>query len=132
MKGSCHCGAVRYESAGKILRFVNCHCDDCRKISAAACSPVVAVTSKGFAVTQGEDRLVAYESSPGKFRNFCGNCGSHLFARVAAQPKLILIRAGTLDDDPGIKPQAHIWVSAKVAWHDICDDLPQYAEWLPQ
>ncbi len=33
---------------------------------------------------------------------------------------------GTLDTDPGVKAQRHIYVGSKAPWHDIVDDLPQH------
>ena len=131
IKGGCYCGAVKYEIRGRVLMFVNCHCDDCRKFSGSAFSSVLAVTDKGFTVTSGEDNLVPYNSSPGKHRYFCKTCGCHVFARAEQRPGMVLVRAGSLDDDPKMKPQCHIWVKAKAPWHDICDAIPQYQESLP-
>ena len=31
LKGSCLCGAVRYEVSGDLQRFYHCHCKRCRK-----------------------------------------------------------------------------------------------------
>jgi hypothetical protein len=36
---------------------------------------------------------------------------------------------GALDDDPGIRPSAHIFVGAKAAWDAITDALPQHREY---
>ncbi len=33
MKGSCHCGAVRFEVAGPVRRSSVCHCGQCRRMS---------------------------------------------------------------------------------------------------
>jgi hypothetical protein len=33
---------------------------------------------------------------------------------------------GTLDDDPGVRPQCHVFVGSKAPWHEITDDLPQF------
>lgn len=128
IKGSCHCGRVAYESAGKVLRFVNCHCDDCRKVSGAPFSSSLGVESSGFRITKGKDNLSTYESSPGKFRWFCTTCASPIYARRDSMPDVTIIRAGVLDDLEGAELQAHIWVKAKVSWCDIRDDLPQYPE----
>jgi len=38
---------------------------------------------------------------------------------------------GTLDDDPGIRPQMHIFVGSKAPWFDIADELPQHEEYPP-
>jgi hypothetical protein len=45
---------------------------------------------------------------------------------------MVLIRTGSLDGDPGVRPQMHIWVKAKAPWHEICDGIPQYQEGVPQ
>jgi hypothetical protein len=34
----------------------------------------------------------------------------------------------TLDDDPGIRPERHIYVGSKAPWFEITDDLPQHDE----
>jgi hypothetical protein len=130
--GSCHCGAVRYEIHGRLLMFANCHCPDCRKYTGSAFSSVLATESQGFILTSGEDNLALYPSSPGKERRFCKTCGCHIFLRAEHRPGMIFVRAGTLDDDPGIRPQGHFWTSMKAPWHDICDSLPQHLEGLPQ
>lgn len=131
IKGSCHCGAVRYESQGRVLRFVNCHCPDCRKTSGSAFGAVLVVEAAGFRLVEGDAMVVPYESSPGKYRCFCKECGSHVFARLDSKPEMVLIRAGSLDDDPEVRPHAHIWVKAKAPWHEIHDDIPQYQEGFP-
>ena len=128
IRGSCYCGAVRYEVHGKLLMFPICHCPDCRKITGAACSPVLVTEAAGFTIASGGDHLVPFESSPGKFRHFCRTCGSPLFSRVSHRPDMVFIRAGSLDDDPPLRPQVHYWTAMKAPWHEITDALPQHAE----
>ena len=130
--GSCHCGEVKYEVRGALLRFLNCHCDDCRKFSGSAFASYVAAASEGFRVVSGEDRIEAYASSPGKRRCFCKTCGTHLFVWADNRPGMVILKAGTLDGDPGLRPDVHVWTSAKAPWHEICDHLPQLPEGFPQ
>ncbi|MBP8303621.1 MAG: GFA family protein [Phycisphaerae bacterium] len=132
IKGSCYCGTVRYEIAGRLLIFANCHCPDCRKFSGSAFSSVLAVDADGFKVTSGEGNLVPYPSSPGKYRHFCKTCGCHVFARAEQRPGMVLVRAGTLDEDPHMQPQCHLWVKAKAPWHQICDSITQHQEGYPK
>jgi hypothetical protein len=40
---------------------------------------------------------------------------------------LAIVPMGALDDDPGVRPQAHIFVGSKAPWDVITDDLPQHA-----
>jgi hypothetical protein len=132
IKGSCYCGTVTYEIHGKLLMMANCHCPDCRKFTGSAFSSVLVTEANGFSVTSGEDNLIHYPSSPGKQRCFCKTCGCHMFSRAEHRPEMVFVRAGSLDEDPRIKPQRHFWTSAKAPWHDITDSLPQHPEGLPQ
>jgi hypothetical protein len=129
LSGGCHCGGVRYELDGPIHRFPYCHCDDCRRIGGAAYAAALVADAAGFRLTAGEPLLTPYASSPGKFRRFCRVCGAHVYATMDRAPAIVIVRAGTLDAvPPDVQPQMHIWVSAKPAWYDIHDDLPQYLE----
>jgi hypothetical protein len=44
---------------------------------------------------------------------------------------MVILRPGTLDSDPSLRPDVHIWTKAKVPWHEIRDDLPQLPEGFP-
>lgn len=63
----------------------------------------------------GEEKLAAYESSPGKVRYFCSRCGSHLVAESPTQSHVV-VRVATLDDDPGEVPTMRIRTSHNVPW----------------
>jgi ADP-ribosyl-[dinitrogen reductase] hydrolase len=102
----------------------------CRKAHAAAYASTAGVLREHFRWTSGEDRLAAYESSPGKLRYFCSVCGTHLLAERPAQPHVIL-RVATLDDDPGARPAMHIWTAHDAPWLADSPDVPRYAEWPP-
>ena len=131
IKGSCHCGSVHFELDGQVIRFAHCHCDDCRKIHGTTCSSNLVVPAPTFRIAHGQDSLKAYESSPGKQRWFCSKCGAHTHATMNYKPEIVIVRAGLIDGDPGIRPQFHIWVKAKAPWYEIHDDLPQYQEGAP-
>ena len=130
ISGSCLCGAVRYASGPPTGPMGHCHCETCRKAHAAAFSTTLRVAREGFRWLAGEELLRHYESSPGKTRSFCGRCGSHLLAARAGQDELIL-RAGCIDGDPGVRPVAHIWTSEQAPWYEIDAGLPQLPEGAP-
>jgi hypothetical protein len=44
----------------------------------------------------------------------------------------VVIPAGTLDDDPGVRPVVHIHTSSKASWYTITDALSQFAEFPPE
>ena len=54
-------------------------------------------------------------------------CGTHLIAELPTQSQVIL-RVATLDEDPGGKPIARIWLSHEVAWLEHGSELPSFQE----
>ncbi|WP_411991883.1 GFA family protein [Agarivorans sp. DSG3-1] len=128
MKGSCLCGAIEYSVAQLDSAIAHCSCLSCRKAHAAAFTSTAAVHRDHFCWLKGEGKLSAYESSPGKFRHFCSQCGSQLVAERAGKPMLIL-RVATLDQDPLTKPEFHIWKNHEVLWLEYGSQINAYSEW---
>ena len=131
MQGQCLCGAIGYEVVQLAGPIVHCHCRTCRKAHASPYGASARVARKQFVWTRGEDKLTAYESTPGKKRWFCSRCGTHLVAEWATEPDVIL-RAAALDDDPGVRPILHMWVSHDVPWLVAADEVPRYPEGSPE
>ena len=107
LQGSCACGAVGYEVDALATGIGHCHCTICRKTHAAAFNSAAGVAPAAFRWLRGADQLKGFESSPGKVRYFCAQCGSHLLAKKAGNP-LWVLRVATLDKDPGVRPEHHI------------------------
>lgn len=103
----------------------------CRKATGSAFRSRIAVPSTAFRWVSGEELVARYESSPGDVRTFCRVCGSTLVTFFRELPEQIGLAAGTLDDDPGVRPSAHVWVGSKAPWWEITDALPQHAEGIP-
>lgn len=130
-KGSCLCGAVRYEIGGELGSIVLCHCSKCRKASGSAFNAVSPIARRDFHLLSGHDAIARYESSPGVRLAFCRHCGASLFSERDSLPDLLRLRIGTLDTPVGAKPSAHIFVGSKADWYEILDGAPQYAERPP-
>ena len=130
MKGSCLCGAVSYSVEQLDMPIGHCHCHTCRKAHAAPFTTTAGVDRRHFRWLRGEEILRSFESSPGKQRHFCSRCGTHLVAERANHPHVIL-RVATLDDDPGMTPEMHIWCSHDVPWLRDASGVPSYLEWQP-
>lgn len=129
MKGACLCRAIEYEVDSIDMPISHCHCQTCRKAHAAAFVATAGVMRQHFRWLTGLDKLSSFESSPGKLRHFCSICGSHLVAERPHQPHVI-VRIGTLDDDPGARPQLHLWTAHDVPWLSH-EGIPAYPEWPP-
>ena len=126
-RGSCLCGDVAFEFHGAPLRMVNCHCPECQRARGAAYATNIFVRGRQFRWTRGQQHVGSYRL-PGAASfgtAFCKRCGSDL-PRMAREDAMV-IPAGALDDDPGIRPSAHVCVSGKASWFEITDELPQYA-----
>lgn len=131
LNGSCLCGGVRYQIDGALGRVVSCHCSMCRKATGAAFRTRASVAAAEFRWLEGERLVSRFASSPGEERTFCRVCGSTLPTFFRNRPGEIGLPLGTLDDDPGVRPSAHVWVDSKAPWYDITDELPRYAEGIP-
>ena len=127
--GGCLCGAVRFEITANPLLPCYCHCTMCQKQSGAPFVALATVPFDGFSFIQGEP--VAFESTPGNLRMFCGACGSPLGGRVAEDPKLVAINICCLDNPNLIKPEFHGYTSTQVSWCEIDDGLPSFVEGSP-
>lgn len=128
-EGSCLCGGVKYRLAAEPGAFGYCHCTSCRKASGSAHAANAPIDRAAFKLLQGQPLIREFESSPGKLRAFCTNCGSPLYAYLTATPEILRIRLGALDTPFFKQPQAHTWVSDKAPWEPIEDRIPQFERW---
>ena len=128
-RGSCLCGKIQYRINTELSEFGYCHCRSCRKSSGSAHGANAGIAREHFDLSDVEGALREYESSPGKFRAFCANCGSPIFAYLAASREVIRVRLGTLDTAFTKRAKAHTFVADKASWHSIEGDLPQFTEW---
>jgi len=131
IKGGCLCGGVRYHVTGPFLRAGHCHCSRCRKHSGAAVCTQGRVRQSDFHLESGSDLIRVYRPDEGAVKAFCSVCGSSLFGGTWPTGDEVSIRLGSVDGDPGIRPQHHTFVASKAAWDEITDDLPRYDGPLP-
>lgn len=58
----------------------------------------------------------------------CAKCGTALWSHYPGLGELGAgVKLGTLDDPSGIRPDAVIYVSEKMEWVALPDDIPAYA-----
>lgn len=128
--GSCLCTAVAFEFTGPVDRWYNCHCSRCRRARGAPHASNLFVASERLRWTRGEEQVVSFKlPEADRFtQSFCRTCGGKV-PRLNPQLGYVAIPAGSLDDDPGARPQSHIFVASKAPWHEIGDDLPQFPEY---
>lgn len=124
--GSCLCGQVTYQLNAAITELACCHCQQCRKAQGTAFATNAPVSEDDFSFESGRELIREFESTPGKFRAFCKNCGSPLYSRLASNPGILRLRIGSLDTALTHRPDYHIFAADKAEWHLISDDAVQY------
>ena len=130
--GSCLCGEVAFEYEGEPKFMLNCHCSRCRLAKGAAHASNVFVAEEALRWLRGEQQVTLF-ALPGaqRFGNaFCQTCGSSMPRKPAGGP-MYNVPAGSLDDDPGVRPKAHIYVGSKAPWFEPTDALPRHEEMPP-
>jgi hypothetical protein len=132
VRGSCLCGGVTFVVEGEPFRAVNCHCGRCRRARSAAHAANLFTSADGVRFTRGDGNRASFKLPEARFFSqvFCRTCGSPM-PRIDPERGIAVVPMGSLDDDPGIRPQYHIFVGSKAPWFEIADDLPQHAGAAP-
>ena len=81
---------------------------------------------------RGRENVASYKVPEAKYfaHWFCKHCGSSM-PRLDEERAIAIVPMGAFDDDPGVRPELHIFVDSKAAWEEITDDLPRHAAGLP-
>ena len=129
LTGGCGCGAVRFEIDAPLLSASYCHCMRCQRRTGTAASANGRLAPGSFRLVAGEEHVRAWAPEGGYEKAFCGLCGSALFSRAPESAEPGGVRLGSLDSDPGVRPQWHQFVAYAAPWEPLPDDgLPRYPE----
>ncbi|TPJ66515.1 GFA family protein [Mesorhizobium sp. B2-7-1] len=129
LKGSCRCGAVRFEVESHTpVPFMLCYCSICRKqqggggfaINLGAAYETMNIRGKpSLGVYRAEiedDEHPHCEVSTGE-RNFCRKCGSALWLYDPTWPELVHPFASAIDTDLPTPPEkVHLMLKYKANW----------------
>ena len=127
--GGCVCGAVRYEVSEPFVSSNYCHCTRCQRRTGTASSANAHCAEGSFRIVQGEDLVRCWKPEQGFEKCFCSACGSALFSRNPETGSDIGVRLGTVDGDPGIRPEKRQFTDYAAVWEAIPDDgLPRHPE----
>lgn len=132
LKGSCLCGAVKYEASGDAKRFFHCHCSRCRKATGTGHASNLFLQPGTLKWLTGEEQLRAFRVPEARrfLNHFCAICGSRL-PRQGKDSDMVMIPAGSLDDAAPIRPQARIFSESRAAWSCAGEELPLYPDYPP-
>ncbi len=131
--GRCLCRKVSYAITGHLDIFQYCHCSRCRKFTGSAFAANLLVSPADFHWLNGEEWVGRYEVEDAKHfaTSFCKQCGSSL-PWLGKSGKVVVIPAGSLDDDPHIRPSRNIFCGSRVVWYREPIALPEYDELPPK
>ena len=98
--GQCHCGTVKYQALGPIIRQGICSCRACQRATGALQSPNIGVAPGTLTVTTGSPsqfRSDSNQACDAGIWHFCNRCGTQLYWKDAQETE-VAIFAGSLDD----------------------------------
>jgi hypothetical protein len=128
LKGSCGCGAVRFEVDKPLTGALYCHCTRCQKRTGSASGATGRVEIGSVRVVAGEEHLRDWWPEGGMGKTFCVLCGSGVLGRNR-EGEIFGVRLGAIDGDPGMRPTFRQWLSSAATWEDVPDDgLDRYME----
>src|SRR5207249_64245 len=96
----------------------------------SAFAAMVGVRTKDFRLLQGKELITTYDAplleGPPPYRTaFCCRCGSPV-PDPDPQSSWFEVPAGLLEDDPGLRPDKHIFIELRAPWFEVADTLPQF------
>jgi hypothetical protein len=122
LAGSCLCGGVRFEVARPLGRAGYCHCTRCQRRTGGAASAQVRVPAGAVRVLAGEELVRAWTPPRGFAKEFCGECGAHLWSRDPESGEAFSVRMAAFDGDPGVRPSFRQFVDFAAPWEPVPDD----------
>ncbi len=77
VKGSCHCGHVKFEARGDFKNVISCNCSMCQRKGTL----LAFIPETDFKLLSGSDRLTVYQWGKKRIHHtFCSTCGVTAFA----------------------------------------------------
>ena len=129
IEGGCLCGQVHYSGDAEPAFQAVCHCKNCQRQAGSAYSVIVGVPRGTLTVTGTLKTYHDKGDSGGTVdRLFCPECGSPVFSEAPANPALVFIKAGTLDDPSWVTPQIHIWTESAMPCTAIPEGIPAFGK----
>ena len=127
-EGGCLCGAVRFKAEGEPINVRLCHCRNCQK---AMGSPFFARALFRAERDHGSRARPVAIPPPNGSTAYSARSAARGCSHGAPTAPRQASRSPTFDDRHAFAPTEHIWLSAKMDWVRLNDDLPQYPEGPP-
>lgn len=123
-QGSCFCGQIQFTVTGQPEAMGYCHCESCRHWSAGPVNAFSLWQPEALNITQGTRLIERYNKTPGSTRQWCRNCGGHIFTDHP-EMGLIDIYAALI---PGLQFKPDVHVHYQESMLRIRDGLPKFKD----
>ena len=130
MRGSCLCGAVKFEVSGPLPRLYQCHCSLCRKQGGSTSNTAALFPTESFRWLSGQSRISSYVKPTGFRSDFCSVCGATLPNPLRSTP-YYWVPTGAFDDQAPLEIALHLHIASRAAWDvgpysgDCHDTMPE-------
>lgn len=132
-QGGCLCGKIRYTLKAEPFATALCHCTNCQRQGGAAFSVNLLFAAAQVDITGQLSEFIDHSDKGDPVgRQFCGNCGSPILSALTTMPGMVAIKAGTLDDTSGVKPQVQVWCASAQSWFMPDPALPGFPKDAPR
>lgn len=133
LSGKCLCEKVRYQIKDQPISKGICYCHQCQKSGGAYGSPLLVLQKNQFNCSQTEFGKVQTTSDRGSTvtRNFCKDCGSHVFSEMSDVPQIITVKAVTLDNFNSFVPDYLVWTESASVSCAFPEGIPAFSQSAP-
>lgn len=117
LKGSCHCGAVRFSVQSETpYPYMYCYCSICRKTAGGGGYAINIMGKAGTLKVRGKTKIYRAMRGGGQ-RHFCPKCGSALWVWDREWAEWVYPFASAIDTKlPAPKERQHIMLGSKASW----------------
>jgi hypothetical protein len=125
LEGGCSCGEVRYRLTSAPLFVHCCHCLNCQRQTGSAFVINLLIEADRVELLGREPEAVDVPRDDGSSQRIfrCPTCQVAVYSEYG-RPQVRFVRAGTLDEPRGIKPDVHIFTRSKVEWVTLPQSVP--------
>lgn len=126
LSGRCLCGLVTFDVEDDFSTFYQCHCKQCQQLTGSAFASNLFTRPDKIQWHEGKGNITHFHHPNRTFsKSFCQNCGSAL-PFVTKSGDWIIVPAGSLNEKPSIKLQAHIFCKEKAWWSTEDNVVEEY------
>jgi len=126
-EGGCSCGAVRYRLRSEPLFTHCCHCLNCQRQTGSAFVINLLIEADRVELLAGEPEPVDVSRDRGGDQRIfrCPTCRIAVYSEYGG-PKVLFVRAGTLDNPAQAAPDVHIYTRSKLPWIRLPESVPAF------